>query len=113
MPTRSIAVGLTETVLVNADSNRTSLILSNPDGSAIIYVSDEQGTGLSGIPIFNKSTLAMSIYEGVDVRKQLWVISDTAAKTLRIREDFFMPTQAAPSVPDIQNPASRKVDPSI
>lgn len=87
MPTKRIAVSTTEVKALGYDEGRTSIILANPDTSAIIYVSDEQGKGLNGIPVFPESYIAMGWNEGVDTRQKMYAISDTASKYLHIRTD--------------------------
>ena len=58
---------------------RSAFIVTNPDSSAILYISDESGKGTIGIPLFPKTTLMFSRCEGVQVERQFYIISDTVS----------------------------------
>lgn len=84
LPTSKVSVGTTEVILVEPNDLRSAFIVTNPDSSAILYISDESGKGTIGIPLFPKTTLLLSRCEGVQVEKQFYIISDTAAKEAHV-----------------------------
>lgn len=110
MPIKYISLGTTEEPLLEADNKRTGLGIANNDDSAVIFVSDEQGMGVEGFPVFPKSYISLSKIEGFDVTKKLWGIADTTTTPCHIITGYVKTTPAQPPAPDIQEP-NQTVDP--
>ena len=106
MPVKRLNVGITEIILVEANEKRSVLAIANFDGSNQVFVSDEQGGGTDGFPIFTKSYLSLDRGEGFEPEKKYWVISEDANTPVHILEQFQKFKE--PEVPgeDIQEPGN-------
>lgn len=82
LPAVSIGAG-TEVTALDADDTRTLIIFSNPDSSAIIYVSDEPGHRTDGIPVYPQNTIALSVSEGWNCAAKHYAYC-AAAKSLNV-----------------------------
>lgn len=95
---KAVSVGTSKVGLVEQNADRTALLLANPDATAILYIGDEEKLSTSnGFPLFPQTYIMLGIGEGVDVRKKLWVIADTAGKNCRVLE-YFLRVAALPPV---------------
>lgn len=82
------------------NDQRAALLLANPDATAILYISDEQGvTTTKGFPIFPKTYIQLDLSEGWDVRKKFYVICDIAGKTIRVMEGLLFRPPTPPGPP--------------
>ena len=111
MPVKRLNVGITEIVLVEANEKRSVLAIANFDGSNQVFISDEQGGGTDGFPIFTKSYISLDRGEGFEPEKKYYVISEGVDTYVHVLEQFQK--FKAPEVPgeDIQEPG--KPDPRM
>jgi len=85
---KKLNTGTTESILVEANDKRSVLAIANADGSNIVFISDEQGKGTDGFPIFTKSYLSLDRGEGFEPEKKYWVISEDANTPVHVLEQF-------------------------
>ena len=106
MPTKRVDVGLAEVILVEASKGRTAILVANPDATAVLYVSDEKGKGLLGLPVFPQSYIMLSYSEGVETQGIFYIISDTASKYAHVMEFYIIYAAWKPPEPEppIQDP---------
>lgn len=80
---------MTQSKIAKVSRLRTSLVITNSHGAAIIYVEQSQGVNVNtGIPIYSRGSLVLSIADGDDPTKEVWCISDTAATSVRVLEGY-------------------------
>ena len=102
MPVKTVSVTTSEQVLVEANEKRTVLAIANADADHICYISDEQGGGTNGFPLFTKSYLSLDRREGFEPEKKYYI---TGADTLtaHVLEQFQKFKEPEPE-DDIQEP---------
>lgn len=88
LPVKKLNTGTTESILVEANDKRTVLAIANADGSNIVFISDEQGKGTSGFPVFTKTYIALDRSEGFEPERKYWVISEDANTPVHVMEQF-------------------------
>ncbi len=88
LPVKKLNTGTTESILVESNDIRSVLAIANADGSNIVFISDEQGKGINGFPIFTKSYLSLDRGEGFEPEKKYWVISEDANTPVHVLEQF-------------------------
>lgn len=88
LPVKKLNTGTTETILCEANDIRSVLAIANADGSNIVFISDEQGKGTDGFPIFTKSYICIDRGEGFQPEKKYWVISEDANTPVHVMEQF-------------------------
>ena len=88
MPVKKLNTGTTESILVEANDIRSVLAIANADGSNIVFISDEQGRGTDGFPVFTKSYISLDRGEGFQPEKKYWVISEDANTPVHVLEQF-------------------------
>jgi len=105
MPTKQVPILTTETIIVNANPQRTVLTLANLSSANIIYVSDEPGmTTGDGYPIFPETFISLPKIQGEEPQKK-WYGIVAVNSTLAVLESFGDITQPGPSEePDPQQP---------
>ncbi len=104
LPVKKLNTGTTESILVEANDLRSVLAIANADGSNIVFISDEQGKGTDGFPIFTKSYIAIDRGEGFEPEKKYWVISEDANTPVHVMEQFQKfkePPKAGEDIQDI------------
>lgn len=87
MTVKKLAVSTTESILVEANDKRSVLCIANADDTDVVYISDEQGKGTSGFPIFTTSYISLDRGEGFEPEKKYWVIGDGDAN-VHVLEQF-------------------------
>lgn len=103
MPVKKLNTGTTESILVEANDKRSVLAIANADGSNIVFISDEQGKGTDGFPIFTKSYLSLDRGEGFQPEKKYWVISEDADTPVHVLEQFQKFKEAPGPGEDLQD----------
>ena len=73
---------------MEANDIRSVLAIANADGSNIVFISDEQGKGTKGFPVFTKSYISLDRGEGFEPEKKYWVISEDANTPVHVLEQF-------------------------
>lgn len=81
-------ISTTSTIFAYADKTRTSLTIFNTHASAICYIKEgREASSANGIPILPSSYVAISeLEDGVEVKEQWAIISDTATTLIRVFE---------------------------
>ena len=100
---KKLNTGTTESVLVKANDKRTVLAIANADGSNIVFISDEQGRGTDGFPVFTKSYISLDRGEGFEPEKKYWVISEDADTPVHVLEQFQKFKEKPKAGEDIQD----------
>jgi len=88
LPIQKVDVSTSSVKIVETNNNRTAILITNPDATAIIYVSDVSPATLNDFPIYPESSVLLSFNEGIEVEKALYAISDTVTKSVRVWEHF-------------------------
>jgi hypothetical protein len=109
---KKVSVGTTSTKLIGRSEGRSALLIANNHASAIIYVSDEGDATTNDFPVFPKTALLLSLTEGVDVRKKICCISDTASTSVHVWEHHVKAQDIKlGEEPDLQEPGT--IDPNM
>lgn len=111
MPVKTIVAGTVEATLVENDNKRTALAVANAHATNTAYISDEQGKGVAGFPIFPLSYVAMSKPEGFEIDKKMFVIASGATTTIHVIEMFLKKEHPKPPPSDVQEPGGIKDPP--
>lgn len=88
MPVIAKPVGLNAVQVLGRNKVRTSVALINNNSTAILYWAqdDPAVATVSGLPIFPRGSVTLSVLEGDDPTLSMWVVSDTAGQDVRAYE---------------------------
>lgn len=110
MATKKFSIGTTEEVFANREARRTMLGIANNHSTAIVEVSDEQGSAGKGegFTVFPKTSLILELNDGSELSKKWWVRSDTVSTDVRRLTQYKIAAPVTGPEEDIQDPKAVK-----